>query len=200
MCLSCYGDATFNGITYCPCNSGARDPHYTAVCLPSCPTGYTTGTESSICVKDSDVKTVFTSFPASGYSTCHEPSYHAERGAYFDGQDYLRFDDFKATSEHYFSIFFRARTSGYIFNYNFDVREENNDRNNCDDFDAYNRLESKKGDFNYFFDECDESDDMYRANFYGWKQLKVASDMSGTQYVRKVYIDGTLIETNTIGI
>lgn len=188
-------------MNYCVCNSGHRDPHYTAVCLPDCPTGYVAGTVNSICVKGADVKTVFTTKPASGYSTCHEPTYHTERGAYFSGNDFLRFDDFKATSEHYFSIFFRARTSGYIFNYNYDVREEDNDRNNCDDFDAYNRLESKKGDFNYFFDECSETSPTdFRANFYGWKQLTVGSDMDGNQYVRTVYIDGTLIETNTIGI
>jgi len=175
---------------------GERDPNWVDRCFDSCPTGYVaTDAPCSLCAADTDYRRDFTDGHGHGYSSCHEPTYHSERGAYMSGHDYLRWDDFLASNEHYFAIWFRARTSGYIFNYNYEARPLTADRDQCDCFDDNNCFETKKGDFSYFFDECDE-DEMWD-DWYGWKQLTV-SYSGNNPYQRTVQINGETVEDNSL--
>lgn len=83
-----------------------------------------------------DVKVVFES-QQPGFSSCHHPTYHSERGAYFDGESFLEFDNFLATSDYYINMWVRPRQSGFVLHHNFDTRPYNFDRDLCDDWDDY---------------------------------------------------------------
>jgi hypothetical protein len=93
---------------------------------------------TSECVPDFsfNVNTVFEN-PSPGFSSCHHPTYHSERGAYFDGQSFLEMDNFAATTWHGVQMWVRPRRSGFLFHYNFSTRPYNYDRDLCDDWDDY---------------------------------------------------------------
>jgi hypothetical protein len=101
-CTACWSNSTLVG-DECVCNDGwGRDPSWTGECWEHCPTGTFRDSVNSVCYSDSgaDVTANFDQGLPSGFSSCHEPTYHAERGAYFDGESFIRFDDYLATSDY----------------------------------------------------------------------------------------------------
>jgi len=79
---------------------------------------------------------------------------------------------------------------------NYETRPNNIDRDLCDDFADNHDIESKKGDFVYFFDECDDDGDMID-DWYGWKQLTLQGSGSNP-YSFVLKIDNVTIETNNL--
>jgi hypothetical protein len=104
----------------------------------------------------------------------------------------LQWDNFRATDEHYFSVWFRARKSGYVFNYNYDTVPYNQDRDMCDDWDDDHDIESKRGDFSYFFDECENE-----VEFFAWRQLNVVYT-GNTPYTREIWLDNVKHSTDSL--
>jgi len=162
------------------------------MCFADCPSGWdaNNSADHSFCTLGADYHVHFNSLP-SGWSTCYSPTFHDGRGAYFGGDgNFLRWDDFRVSSEHYFGVWVRAKTSGYIFNYNYEARPYNYDRDHTDFMDDNHTLETKRGEFSFFFDECDE-DDEFVDDFYGWKLITLEFD-SYHDYERCVKIDGDI--------
>jgi hypothetical protein len=161
------------------------------MCFADCPSGWVANNvgDHSMCGAGTTYHVHFDSLP-SGWSTCYAPTYHSGRGAYFGGDgNFLRWDNFRVSSEHYFGVWVRAKSSGYIFNYNYEARPYNYDRDHTDFTDDNHTLETKRGEFSYFFDECDE-DGEFVDGFYGWKLISLAYD-SNEDYERCMSINGT---------
>jgi len=131
----------------------------------------------------------------SDWESCNPPTYHPERGAYFEERNFLRWTNFRATSEYYINVWARPHASGYIFNHNYETRPVTTDRDSCDENDDLWKLHSKKGDFAFFFDECEEEEKW--DDWYGWKMISVAFN-GFDPYQRKIMINGDVHHIDTL--
>jgi len=136
--------------------------------------------------------------PSSGWSTCYSPTFHAGRGAWFGGEgNFLRWDDWRASTAHYFAVWIRPRHSGYVFNYNYETRPGSYDRDLCDICeDDGTCIETKRGEFSYYFDEC-TADGKWESGFYGWRVVSL-DFKADDPYSRTVSIDGNLYATDNL--
>jgi hypothetical protein len=199
-CTSCFSDSTYDGSrNTCQCNDGRhRDVHWTDRCFDDCASGYTgfNAGDHSFCQAAGNVKYYFDGL-APGWSTCYSPTFHSGRGAYFGGDgNYLRWDEFRAGTTQYFGVWIRPKSSGYVFNYNYEARPYNYDRDECDFWDDNNTLETKRGEFSFFFDECN-ADGEFEDGFFGWK-LVTMSYSNNENYTRTISINGELYHTDSL--
>jgi hypothetical protein len=170
--------------------------YYTAECFPACPTGTAVRASDTVCVPDSSLNVDATlEAMSSSFPSCHHPTYHSERGAYFDGESFLEFDSFGATSSYYINVWVRPRASGFVFHHNFATRPYNFDRDLCDDFDDFHMQFTKEADYGFWFDECKYNDYMTnndgtnRANWFGWHMISMNVN-SFNAYENSIFVDG----------
>ena len=165
-CTSCFDDVTFDEDSgECVCKEGGRDAAV-GLCYPQCATGWKHyyGEEwyyNHWCKDFENIEAKFET-TSSLFTSCHAPTYHSSRGAYFDGHSFLEMEEFYASSMMSFNLWVRMESAGYLMSFEyallpFSMTADHNspyDRDYCDDHDAAAHLKSKRGDYAYFFDEC----------------------------------------------